>query len=115
MQVERIEDMHEQLSICDLMTFDCCIMGNVFSCCYAFLIHLYFPSVTPLYFFGAPVQWFQGTTDISKLSMHTIALIKCLRVSHSNARERESKQFCTHLYLYPLSPGLAGGICTTAL
>lgn len=50
MQVERIEDMHEQLSIWDLMTFDCCIMGNVFFGCYAFLIHLYFPSVTPLYF-----------------------------------------------------------------
>lgn len=55
MQVERIEDMHEQLSICDLMTFDCCIMGNVFSGCYAFLIHLYLPSVTPCIFFGAPV------------------------------------------------------------
>lgn len=32
-----------------------------------------------------------GFKDISKLSMHTIALIKCLWASHSKARERKSK------------------------
>lgn len=67
-------------------------------CCFYSLVFSWLLLWHPCIFFGDPVLWFQGNTAICRSSIQTIALIKCLEESHSNARGRESKQSCIHSY-----------------